>query len=47
MAFNKNIFVQWIGGLIFILVYSAQAVQENSDTEGTFGSVPNDKKIFF
>lgn len=46
MAFDKNIIIQWIGGLIFILVYSAQAAQENSDTEGIFGSVPNDKQFF-
>lgn len=45
MASDKNIVVQWIGGLIFILVYSAQAVQENSETEGIFGSVPNDWKF--
>lgn len=45
MAFDKNIIVQWIGALIFILVYSAQAAQENSETEGIFGSVPNEKKF--
>lgn len=37
MASEGNIIAQSIGSLIFLLVYSAHAVQDNSETEGIFG----------
>lgn len=38
MAFEKSNIVQLIGGLIYLLVYSAHAAQD-SESEGIFGSV--------
>lgn len=39
-----------IGGLIFLLVYSAQAIQETSENEGIFGRIstfPDSIRVLF
>lgn len=44
MAFEREKIAQSIGGLICLIVYSAHAVQDNSEAaEGVFGSVPRRK----